>query len=379
MKKKLLAVAVAGVLAAPVAAFAQSSVTISGVFKGSFESLSFGQSAKVGSRSQTGVTDDSSAIRFNVREDLGGGLAAIAQVDVRFTLDNQSAINAGGNNHIGLVSKNWGRIFLGRQDLHYFNRESELTVLGSLRADSVSLLAFAGGGATAIAGATRTTNVVHYTTPNWNGFTTIVAYSANPTAAEADIATAVRKGRAWHVNPNWAQKNFQIGYSYWTSKNDANVTGASVATLATVAGDQRGDRLYGSYNWGGLKVGLAWDKSKITNNVASLGKVSDRSAWSVPVQYKWGNHGIYGHYTKARDDKATAAVQDGAKMLALSYAYSLSKRTSVAFSYAKITNDVGANYQLFTNTAFGLANSAAQTGAAGEDPRLWAVTMRHAF
>lgn len=377
MKKKLLAVAVAGVLAAPVAAFAQSSVTISGVFKGSFESLKWGNPGAGKSPSgQTGVADDSSAIRFNVREDLGGGLAAIGQVDVRFTLDNQSALNAGGNNHVGFVSKNWGRIFLGRQDLHYFNRESELTVLGSLRADSISLLAFAGGGGTAIAGATRTANVVHYTTPNWNGFTTIVAYSSNATGAEADIGSGVRKGRAWNVNPNWAQKNFQIGYSYWSSKNDANVTGASIAGIATVAGDQRGDRLYGSYNWGGLKVGLAWDKSKITNSVGALGKVSDRSAWSIPVQYKWGNHGVYGHYTKARDDKATAAVRDGAKMLALSYAYSLSKRTSLALSYARITNDDGARYQLFTGTAFGLATP---VGAVGEDPRLWSVTMRHAF
>jgi predicted porin len=39
MNKKLLAVAVAGALAAPVAALAQSSVTISGNFKVSWESL----------------------------------------------------------------------------------------------------------------------------------------------------------------------------------------------------------------------------------------------------------------------------------------------------------------------------------------------------
>ena len=376
MKKKLLAVAVAGVLAAPVAAFAQSSVTISGVFKGSFESLSFGQSTK-GQTSQTGVTDDSSAVRFNVREDLGGGLAAIAQVDMRFTIDNQAALSAAGNNHIGLVSKNWGQIFIGRQDIHYGNRESELTVHGSLRADSAALLAFAGGGGTAIAGATRTANIVHYTTPNWSGFTTIVAYSSNPTAAEADITAgaAVRKGSAFHINPNLDGKDFQVGYSYWKSKNDANATTASVTGITAVAGDQRGDRLYGSYRWDGLMLGLAWDKSTITNNVAGTGKVSDRGAWSLPVQYVWGNHGVYGHYTKARDDKSTAA-QDGAKMFALSYAYTLSKRTSVALTHAKITNDVGANYQLFTNTAFGVANV---VGVAGEDPKIWSVTMRHTF
>lgn len=368
MNKKLLAVAVAGVLAAPVAALAQSSVTISGFLKGGFESLSYSQTAKANS-SQTGVVDDSSRIIFNVREDLGGGLAAIGQVDVRVGLDT-GAIAASGNNHVGLVSKNWGRIFIGRQDLHYFNRESELTVRGSLRADSIALLAFAGAGTVGIAGATRTANVVHYTTPNWNGFTVIGAYSSNAAAAEADIASGVRKGRSWHLNPNWSQKRFQIGYSYWTSKNDA-------AGAALAAADQRGDRLYGSYNWGGLKIGLAWDKSKL--KTATTGALaSNRTAWSFPVQYTWGNHGVYGHYTKARDDKATAGVNDGAKMIALSYAYNLSKRTSLSLTYAKITNDVGAAYNLFTSAALGLGAGAGAI-AAGEDPRMWGVTMRHAF
>jgi len=380
MKKKLLAVAVVGAFALPGAALAQSSVTISGFLKGGFESLSYGQTAKANS-SQSGVVDDSSRIIFNVREDLGGGLAAIGQVDVRVGLDS-GAIAANGNNHVGLVSKNWGRIFIGRQDLHYFNRESELTVRGSLRADNISLLAFAGGGGVAVAAASRTPNVVHYTTPNWNGFTVIGAYSSNPNpatavagvgaagnGAEADIGSGVRKGRAWHLNPNWAQKNFQIGYSYWSAKQDA--AGAAIANA-----DQRSDRLYGSYNWGGLKVGLAWDKSKL--KTATTGAVaSDRSAWSIPVQYTWGNHGVYGHYTKARDDKATAA-NDGAKMLALSYAYNLSKRTSLSLTYAKITNDVAAAYNLFTSAALGVGAGAGAI-AAGEDPRMWGVTVRHAF
>ena len=161
--------AVAGALAAPVAAFAQSSVTISGIFKGSFESIKFGNSG-LANNSSTGVEDDSSRILFNVTEDLGGGLQAIGQYDFRNSLD-MGALAGTGNNHIGLRSKSWGRIFMGRQDLHYFNRESDLTTRGSLRADSISLLAFAGGGSTAIAGATRTANVVHYTTPNWGGFT----------------------------------------------------------------------------------------------------------------------------------------------------------------------------------------------------------------
>ena len=368
MQKKLLAVAFAGALAIPGVALAQSSVTISGVFKGSFENYKLTQSTRANT-SQSGVADDSSAIRFNVREDLGGGLAAIAQLDVRFSIDNQLALGGTGNTHVGLQSKQWGRIFLGRQDLHYFNRESELTARGTLRADSVSLLAFvspAGVGNTAIAGATRSTNVVHYTSPNWGGFTMIAAYSSNPAAAEADIGAAgaagVRKGSAWNLNPNFAGKNFQVGYSYWRSKADGGAGNS----------DQRGDRLYGSYKWGGLKVGLAWDKSKLRTVAGAT--TADRTAWSLPASYSWGKHSIHGHYTKAGNDKTTAAA-DGAKMFALSYGYDLSKRTSAALTYAKITNDAGAAYTLFTTAAFGVG----PVPTAGEDPRTLAVTLRHVF
>jgi general bacterial porin, GBP family len=370
MNKRLIAVAVAGVLSAPVAAFAQSSVTISGFFKGGFEGAKLANSARA-NNSQSGVVDDSSRLIFNVVEDLGGGLQAIGQYDIRLKLDDTQGAAApasaipGGNTHVGLRSKQWGRIFVGRQDLHYFNRESDLTSKGSLRADSISILSYAGGGGQAIAGATRTQNVVHYTTPNWGGFTMIAAYSSNATGTDADIGSGVRKGRAWNLNPNMAGSNWQIGYSYWSSKQDAG--GATIAT-----GDQRGDRLYGSYSFAGFKVGLAWDKARI--KAVGGGDLSRRSAWSLPVSYTWGNHSIHAHYDRAGDDKVLAG-DEKARMFAVSYAYDLSKRTSAALTYARINNNAGAAYNLFTGASLGV-NPAP---VAGEDPRMWGVTLRHAF
>jgi predicted porin len=284
--------------------------------------------------------------------------------------------------------------------VHYVNTESYLALKGDLRADSTSLLSFVQG--TAIANASRTQNIIHYTTPNWGGFTVIAGFSTNPSGQDLDGGTVARKGRAWVVNPNFEGRNFQIGYSYWSSKPDAgttttfacngaptnvtaatsNVTGvttisatcaAGTTTAAVAAVDQRGDRLYGSYAWGGLRVGLAWDKSRLKTITGT--ETNRRTAWSIPVGYVWGPHEIHGHYTKARDDKVTAA-QDGAKMIALSYAYNLSKRTALAFTYAKIRNDTGATYNFFTSTSLG---DAAGAVLAGEDPRIFAFTMRHAF
>ena len=373
MNKKLLAVAVAGALAAPAVALAQSSVTISGNIKMSLQQYKIGNAAaaRAGTNTSQGlVHDDSSRIIFNMVEDLGGGLQAIAQIDWRVTPD-AGADAIGGNNHVGLRSKAWGRIFFGRQDVHYFGRESDLTVKNDLQSDSISLIAFVAGagvpaGGIAIAGATRTANIVHYTTPNWGGFSGVLAYSFNPTAPEADIGSTIRRGRAWNVAPTFEARNFTIGYSYWSQKADA------VAAF----GDQRGDRLFGSYRWGGFRIGAAWDKSKVKNGVTGV-VAANRTAWSLPLEYTWGPHWIGGHFTKARDDKATA-VQDGARMWALGYNYSLSKRTSVGVTYASIRNDEFATYTPFTGNG-GLGGGAAHTALAGEDPRFWSMTIRHAF
>jgi predicted porin len=374
MNKKLMAVAVAGLFAAPAVALAQSSVTISGMFKGGYENMKYGNSAKA-NNSQNGVVDDSSRIIFNVTEDLGGGLAAIGQLDMRFTPD-VGTVAASGNTFFGLRSKDWGTISLGRRDLHYFNRESNMTDKASLRSDSISLLAYAGGGSTAIANATRTQNVVHYLSPNWSGFTFIVAYSSNPSAQDADINSGVSKGSAWNFNPNYQASNWQVGWSHWESKPDA-------AANTFALGKQKSDRVYGSYVFPmGIKLGLAWDSSKIDGQNVPVGATqvqSKRDVWSIPISYTWGNHSVHFHYDQAGDDKRmadTVAGNQKAKMYAISYAYDLSKRTSAALAYAQIKNNGAATYNFFTATSLGLGGPGV---AAGEDPKMWGVTLRHAF
>jgi len=414
MNKKLMAVAVAGALAVPGMALAQSSVTISGILKISFDNIKIGDSAssRVGNNSENRVSDDSSRVIFGVKEDLGNGLAAVGQVDMRTTLDN-GGIGATGNTWVGLQSSSWGKLTVGRHDLHYFNRESELTAkAGDLKADSISILAFAGGGGSAIANATRTPNDIQWVSPNWGGFTMIAAYSTNADgAAENDIGVVASKGSAWNLNPNFKGSNFQIGYSYWKDKGDALATPAGVALFptqpttispancvstgigtsvvcttgaATVQNEQRGDRFYASYDIAGFKIGVAYDKSTITDKIAGS-KTSDRDAWSIPIQYVTGPHNIYFHYDEARDDKGSkfsgtanpTGQGSGAKMYAVAYVYDLSKRSSVGITYAQIKNDPLASYNFFTTTS-GIGSPDAAVKA-GEDPSLWAVTVAHKF
>src|SRR5271154_5572406 len=146
MNKKLLAVAVAGAFtAAPLAAFAQSTVTISGFFKTSVEDISIhsygaapngGPSSRpAGSNNSEGrLADDLSRIVFNIVEDLGGGMSAVAQADMRFDASNPSSglPPMSGNTHVGLRGS-WGQVRAGLQDLHYNATASLLTVKGDVR------------------------------------------------------------------------------------------------------------------------------------------------------------------------------------------------------------------------------------------------------
>jgi len=377
MNKKLMAVAVAAAMA-PGLALAQSSVTISGVFKTGLDQIRMGSRA-AGNASEWRITDNSSRIIFNVTEDLGGGMQAIAQLDVRFSADLNTntagppTIGNGGKTWVGLRGKSWGTVTMGQHDLHYGKQPDDIAAkAGALMASSVSLMdsTSAAGATTAIAGNTRTRNVLRYDTPQWGIFSGTVAWSANPTTAEADITAAntTRKGNAWTINPVLTGANWQAGYSYWRQK--ADVAGAATG--------QRGDVLYGFYRWGGFKLGLAWNKSRVISDLAGGGDVARRTAWTIPASYTWGKHNIYGHYTRANNDKVTA-VDDSARMWAFAYVYDLSKRTSAGVTYAKIRNSTGAAYNFFTNAATGAFGSVGSAPAAGEDPRLIAFTVRHAF
>lgn len=361
MNKKLLAVAVASVLAAPATALAQ--VTISGTFKVGIDQYKVSNAAA--SRTQTNemrVTDHSSRIIFSVSEDLGGGLAAIGQWDVRGAMDTGAAIANSGNTWVGLRSNSWGSLTIGRHDLHYGKQPDDLaSKAGALMAAAVSLMDYAGGGGVAIAVTSRTPNSVVWSSPSWGGFTLTAAYSTSVASFEGDL-TGATKGNAMNINPAFTASNWQLGASLWNQKAEG------------VGGEQDGMVIYGYMRFGGWKIGAAHNSSKLTS--AAGADTSDRTAWTLPISFTTGAHNIYAHYTKADDDDIVAG-DNSAKMFAVAYVYDLSKRTSMGVTYAKLDNSAAAAYNFFTNTG-GLGSTGAAL-TAGEDGTLISFVLRHVF
>ncbi|MDA8108664.1 MAG: porin [Betaproteobacteria bacterium] len=390
MKKKLLAAAIAGAFAVPGVALADgSSVTISGFFKVGIESYNIGSSVGRANSSEMRLTDNSSRIIFNVKEDLGGGLSAIAQLDTRFNPTTTGGATWGtGNTWVGMHSNDWGNITIGNRDLHYFHTAD--TIPGgatALDAWSVGILGFVNpdvGGTVKnafnnvpIASDTRTPNVIEYASPKWGVFDFGLAWSANRAGSPTDmgapgVATGsglpvTRKGQAWNFAPEIHTGPWWLGYSYWKSEADPS---------AATEPDQRSDRIWGFYNFPqGFHVGFTWDKSRI-NDAANGTKYADRNAWSIPLSYSWGPHSIGWTYTRANDDKV-AGSSTGAKLNSVYYQYALSKRTQVAVTYANLNNDSKAAYNLFA-TGLGSGDVASPL-TPGEDPRALQFTLNHSF
>jgi len=388
MNKKLLAAAVAGALVMPgIALAAGSSVTITGDFKVGVEDFSMGNAvSKRANTSEMRVVDNSSQIHFNVNEDLGGGLAAIGQLDIRPAF-NSGNMSAGGNTFVGLKGNSWGQVTLGRWDLHYYNTGDTIAAkAGALEAWNVALMDGAAGGNVGVANMTRTPNVVRYDSPDWNGFALTAAWSANPigpAATSNDLSPAIagattRKGNGYVLTPSFTASNWGAGYSYWQAKADNPGLVNSAATIGLA--DQRSDKLWGYFDFSGFRVALAWDRSRL-NEPTTGTEISNRNSWSIPLSYTVGANTFYLTYTKAGNDTSWNTIRNdgkssGAKEIALAYNYDLSKLTSVGITYARITNDAGANYNLFTDVPLGSADVAAKPG---ENPSILQATIRQGF
>lgn len=369
MQKKLIALAVAGLVSG--GAFAQASnVTISGLVRTSWEQFKKSDVvAPASSGSENRVSDQSSMLVFSGREDLGGGMYAGFQIDNRFSPD-LGAIAASGNTNVH-IGGNWGRVSMGRQDLHYGS------AIESYKAYTLQNILsngpFAQVNGTTVAVGSRTPNAVWYDSPTWSGFSVRVAGSSNIGGNEGAGINATggknpSDGAAWNLALNYANGPIKAGYSYWTSKNE----GGKGATYATA--DQRGDTLQFGYAFPmGLTVGLAWNKSRLDTTVGE----SSRTSWLLPVSYTFGNNQIAFTYNKANNLSGGFRANNsdtGASAYTLAYGYSLSKRTNVGAAYTKISNQRNATYNVFANAANGTTVT-----AAGEDPSQFSINVNHSF
>jgi len=411
MNKKIMAVAVAGALAAPGLALAQASVTISGFVKvavGQISNSGATQVAGVGPRNNLNTSewrlqdDGPTRIEFDMRDQIDSNLAGIAKLSLRPTIDGNSAVggagfgSSSGTAYIGLESKDMGTLRLGSIDQHYIlsidtgATYAPTEVASGLMSYSYVAQPAAGSKMTATqvshTGASRTRNLVRWDSPNWNGFRVGVGYSFNTTAGgESDLTNGIRKGNSININPSYTAATWRVIYSYLDDKRDG-ATSASVSAL-----NQKGQRLLGDVKLGDFTIGAAWDSMRSeTVSIAALPgtvtKVGDRNSWQLTGKYQTGKHIVTAMYSKANKDKVLVG-ETGAKAYSISYAYLFSARTSVGVGYSVLKNDTLGTYTIAGDTTTGTAAAPATSGYssgnaeafAGEKQTFLGVSLRQSF
>lgn len=378
MQKKLIALAVAGMAAAP--AFAQSSVTVYGIVDLTMERVQANNSNGPGnvtleqdSFSATRQQANSSYIGFKGTEDLGNGLKALFQIETGFNPDSATSSSIGSrDSYIGLTG-GFGTVLMGTltHPVRAFGAKHDYnpgaTGIGFTGAIFGELNGFHSGTDD------RAKNIVAYVSPSFSGFSVTGAFIAGENRNQTSEFNATDNGGSakeknqYQLAAQYANGPAFVGVGYHVIKDYTDVPGG------TSAKDYKDVRIMGQFDFGqGTSISALWDRQGVSDGAAALSK---RSAWSLGVRHAMGPHAIHAAYAKANEQ---ADVDDtSAKMWTVGYEYSLSKRTMVKAYYANLKNDDNARYDFYTAPVgtYG-SNTSAQPDV---DVSGFGVGLRHAF
>jgi len=437
MKKTLVALAAI----AATSAFAQSTVTISGFGNLSYDLYSISQgkatSARTSNKSEDRLSDNSGRIIFASNEDLGGGMRAFWQVDFRPLMDSTARLNAlcttpatpavaaqtagatvvaqtaatavaaeactpaisplnGGNSHIGL-SGSLGSIRMGRQDIHYTEGGNFAPVSNPTIHSHAGLLTTAAHGQN-VGRASRTANLIWYTTPTMNGFAGTLGYSTNGASVsgtsdvENDLASAQRKGSTQYLRLGYAEGPVTAVVSWVNEKSDyigsaGTAPGLSTANTLYINNNPQADRsgsiVSVKYDLGMVKLGaaVANNRSQAFTTPGTLdATASKRTNTQFGVGVPLGASNVAVTYTKVGNVAlgGNESANTGATSVALAYSYDLSKRTQLFAGMQQIANKSSAEHALFYN-ADNVVGSVGSAPAAGEKLSVTSFGIRHSF
>ena len=339
MKKISLAIALLSVL--PLAAQAQTSVTIYGIADAS---VGIEDTDAPGTDSRTVIssgTQSTSRIGFRGTEDLGNGLKALFNIEAGVALDSGASDAAGLFQRRAVVGLQgtFGTITVGREYSPIAAVVQSSDPLGHGYYGS-NLGSFGTGRATR-----RLPNSVNYKSEALSGFTVQAAYSA---------------GERQNDNPSGNLVGVSVEY-----KNGPLNLGAGYHQVENLAAGDDEEFAFGAgYNFG------AFDLRGSYVMADPEGPLPEFKFTTVGGSFTSGASKFFVSLHQQRVD--TGGRGNG---FSLAYAYTLSKRTNLYSSYGRVRNNNGGTFGL---TSAG-GTFAPPTTAPGADPSVFNVGVRHSF
>ncbi len=368
MKKTLMSLAI---LAASGAASAQSNVTIYGIVDAGFVSEHGGKNGTV-NKITSGVAN-ASRLGFKGTEDLGGGLSAVFTLETGLKedtgeLDNTNNKLFNRQAFVGLSSKTAGTLTLGRQYTPLYNAFVQVgdPFQAGLAGSAKNL--FPVGGIN-----TRNDNAVVWKSPEFNGVSGELFYSFGE---KKNASTGRQLGAA--IGYQNGPLNVRLAYN---NINNDTVNASNVVvdnpigrnTLLAANYDFKVAKAFAMYmvNKGlnssplpsatlpGATTGLPAGQSFSAYGNYTVKPSTDNHAWLVGATIPVSAAGsVVGSWSSV-EDKSFGHDADQA---AIGYLHSLSKRTTLYASYAKIRTRNGASFIVGNNSEVGTGDSAYGVG-----------------
>ncbi len=379
MKKKLLALAVAGAFVAPVAMADTANVNVYGVLDVSYDSTTTNTPAN--SSSQQKVSSSQSRIGFKGAEDLGGGTSAMFQVEQGLNTDSGVWGAAARNTFVGLSGESWGTVLLGNNDTPYKTSTRKLDLFADTIADNRSLMGATTTKSAALGFDQRRTDVIQYNSPNMSGFAVSAQY-----AMGAESATTGTKGNSMALSGAYTAGPVYVALGWMENKfGTAGVAGSANAATGAATADHKEHawKIGGSYTMDQFQVNAVYEQ---TSDDFGAGAGCGFTATSTDrcghkAYYLGGKFNVTGSdavklsYTKAKEVNggAATAANSGANQYAIGYDHNMSKRTTVYALYTRLSNDTLQSYSL------GTASTGAVAVTADADPTALSIGIKHTF
>ena len=383
MKKTLVALAAL----ASVSAFSQTEVKILGGFDAGYRATSMSNASEKSQKVITNNNAYTSQIDFQITEDLGGGLKAIAWGEADFNsvkpnLTNSTTTNAGyfytgaffnSEIYVGLTSPTMGTVKLGAPNSEFLLGNAKIQPFGTAlgggysntfgrmgTSSNSSISGFVGMGETSRVA--RQERTIKYDSPVMNGAQVVVEYSPGNALGTGTTATSTTTGTSYASNNNaWsaATLNYANGPLTLTYVSGQVSAGANVATgqigaVATLSASKLTANNSISYTmYGGnyvvnpaltLYTGVTTTKSSKATVAASTDTdVEDSRSFNVAVKYTVGNMDILANRVNRTSNLASDTIltpNGNATLTGVGLNYNLSKNTMIYGPYEKAANVV---------------------------------------
>lgn len=382
MKKSLIALAVAGAFAAPLA---MADVKIGGEIDVAAESFDNGDNS--------GLQLNNTHTRwwFDNVDDIGNGLSVLAHFEMDQGASGATPIN-NRNSFIGLKG-DWGLVKMGTEEGIYEQLGYQVDQYHGAAGPAGNIVN--GLGQNALTGTVcgkdnwgchRLGNTISYVSPTISGFNGKVDYTANgpagTTAPANEKETVLQAGAYWAGDMGGT--GVRAGLGFIEARNFNSLAVAAGATGATGGVNSKDSGVRGTLGatFGDFMIDGLWEANKWTQDAGTAvnfgGTIGTVSVTEVKNQHFWlqGTYNMpsgkvilsYIHLGKNKVNGTEVEDTDGSQFGA-GYYYNLSKSSAAYVIYSKLSNKDNAQYSLQDGS----------TAKRGEDPSAIAVGLYTTF